>query len=197
MKILLIALLLLTSAFVQGQNCNPVANAGSDQTITLPVNQVTLSGTGTAFVGTIASYAWIKMSGPSYGEMTGQNSAVNTVTWLSAGTYVFRLTVTDTNGGTGSDEVTVIVNPAIVVPPPPPPPPPPTCVAKLYPNPVVNILNIDISCFNHEGKIQFGLYDANMRRLSWIRSLQYDMSRFRPGTYYVVIFNTTYTIIKQ
>src|SRR4029077_19363474 len=45
-------------------NIPPVANAGTDQTITLPINTVTLTGTGTDADGTVASYQWTKISGP-------------------------------------------------------------------------------------------------------------------------------------
>ncbi|MEI9958263.1 MAG: hypothetical protein WDM90_18605 [Ferruginibacter sp.] len=34
-----------------------------DQNITLPTNAVTLNGSGTDTDGTIASYAWVKISG--------------------------------------------------------------------------------------------------------------------------------------
>src|SRR5690606_39926071 len=44
----------------------PVADAGIAQTITLPANSVTLDGSGsTAPSGSISSYAWNKVSGPS------------------------------------------------------------------------------------------------------------------------------------
>ena len=46
-------------------NISPTANAGGDQTITLPTNTVTLSGSGTDPDGTISSYSWTKISGPS------------------------------------------------------------------------------------------------------------------------------------
>src|SRR3989344_7777655 len=47
-------------------NDAPVANAGPDQTITLPTNQVTLDGTQSDDTdGTISSFVWSFVSGPS------------------------------------------------------------------------------------------------------------------------------------
>gem|GEM_PF-1823848 len=92
-------------------NVPPTANAGTDQTITLPTSQVTLSGSGTDTDGTIASYSWSKVSGGA-ATITSPSSATTTVTGLAAGVYVFRLTVTDNNGSTGTDDVQVTVTQA-------------------------------------------------------------------------------------
>jgi hypothetical protein len=97
-------------------NTAPTANAGADQTITLPVNAVTLSGTGSDIDGTIASYGWTKISGPGTYTITSPAAQTTTVTGLVAGTYVFQLTVTDNGGATGFSNVTITVNAAIVTP---------------------------------------------------------------------------------
>ena len=89
-------------------NASPTANAGIDQTITLPTSQVTLSGSGTDADGTIASYAWTKLSGS--GTITTPSSASTTVTGLTAGTSTFQLTVTDNGGATGTDTVVITTN---------------------------------------------------------------------------------------
>jgi hypothetical protein len=93
-------------------NKTPAANAGSDAAITLPVTGTTLSGSGTDADGTIASYAWIKVSGPAQGVIANQNAAVTAVNNLVQGVYVFRLTVTDNDGAQASDDVMVTVNAA-------------------------------------------------------------------------------------
>lgn len=93
-------------------NQAPVANAGSDVTINLPINSATVNGTGTDSDGTIASYAWTQVSGPSEATLSGETTASLEASGLVAGSYVFRLTVTDDDGATGTDEVTVIVNAA-------------------------------------------------------------------------------------
>ena len=54
-----------TAPIVNNNNIPPNANAGSDQTITLPINSVNLSGTGTDSDGSISSYAWSSVSGPA------------------------------------------------------------------------------------------------------------------------------------
>jgi gliding motility-associated-like protein len=92
-------------------NVTPVANAGGNKTITLPANSVVLNGSGTDSDGNIAGYLWTKVSGGT-ATLTNANTASLTVSGLVAGTYVFRLTVTDNQGAQASDDATVIVNPA-------------------------------------------------------------------------------------
>ena len=90
----------------------PVANAGADQTITLPVNSAIINGSGSsASSGSIVSYNWVEKSGPS--TVSVSNSAQNTLNNLQAGNYVFLLTVTDQNGATGTDSIQITVQPAI------------------------------------------------------------------------------------
>ena len=91
-----------------GGNISPTSSAGADQTITLPDTDVALVGSGSDPDGTIASYAWTKVSGTG-GTITSPTTASTTVTGLTEGTYVFRLTVTDDEGATAVDELTVIV----------------------------------------------------------------------------------------
>jgi hypothetical protein len=62
----------------------PSANAGSDQTITLPTHAVTLSGSGTDTDGTIASYRWSEVSSGAATIVSSQ-SASTAVTDLAAG----------------------------------------------------------------------------------------------------------------
>ncbi len=93
-------------------NLAPTANAGTDKTITLPANTTTLNGSGADIDGTIASYTWSKVSGPAGGTIATANAAATNITALQQGTYVFRLTVTDNAGATGTDDVQVIVNAA-------------------------------------------------------------------------------------
>jgi parallel beta-helix repeat protein len=97
----------------------PVANAGNAITITLPVNSVSLDGTASSDPdGTITAYAWKKVSGPTSGVITGSTANKTTVTGLTAGTYIFQLSVTDNSSATALDSVTVKVNPITAVPPP-------------------------------------------------------------------------------
>lgn len=94
-------------------NIPPVANAGSDQTITLPVTNSTLSGSGTDTDGTITGYNWTQVSGTA-AVISNPTAPTTTITGLTtSGVRVFRLTVTDNNGATGTDDVQVTVNPVV------------------------------------------------------------------------------------
>ncbi|RYZ46521.1 MAG: hypothetical protein EOP49_23185, partial [Sphingobacteriales bacterium] len=97
-------------------NIAPMVNAGADQTITLPVNQVTLTGSAIDADGTIASYAWIKVSGPA-AFISNASSSTTSVLGLAEGVYTFRLTVRDNSGATASDEVQVTVVRSTNIPP--------------------------------------------------------------------------------
>ena len=95
----------------------PTANAGPDQTITLPTNSVTLTGSGTDPDGSIASYQWTKISGPTTFTIVSPNAAQTAINNLVQGTYVFRLRVTDNGGATADAFVTITVNPPVNQPP--------------------------------------------------------------------------------
>jgi hypothetical protein len=95
------------------RNQPPTANAGSDQTITLPSNTVSLSGSGADADGTIVSYHWSKLSGPSGDAISNSNSASTSVTGLLQGTYQYVLQVTDNGSASGSDTVRIQVNAAV------------------------------------------------------------------------------------
>ncbi len=98
------------SSTTTSTNQAPVANAGADKLITLPTNSVTMSGSGTDADGSIASYAWSKISGPTQFTFSSTTIANPVISSLTAGTYVFRLTVKDNSGATGYDDVSVIAN---------------------------------------------------------------------------------------
>ncbi len=97
-------------------NIPPTVSAGSGQTIKLPTNSVTLNGFWSDSDGTIVSYLWTKVSG-NWGTIVSPNSTTTLVSWLTAWSYIYRLTVTDNKGVTSSDEVWVIVNAAGNTPP--------------------------------------------------------------------------------
>ncbi|WP_054411855.1 PKD domain-containing protein [Hymenobacter sp. DG25A] len=92
-------------------NQAPVAHAGSDKSITLPENSLSLDGSGTDTDGSIAAYAWTQVSGPNTATFSSTSAAGPTVSGLIAGSYLFSLVVTD-NGGLASpaDEVSITVN---------------------------------------------------------------------------------------
>lgn len=101
---------LVTAGAATG-NSDPVANAGADKTVDLPTSSATLSGSGSSDAdGSITSYAWSKLSGPSGGTLSSPTAVTTTVSGLVAGTYIYRLTVKDNVGATNTDDVTVTVS---------------------------------------------------------------------------------------
>jgi serine protease AprX len=99
-------------------NHPPIANAGPDQTITLPVNSVTLEGSGTDpdRNGFITGYRWRQISGPTRSDIAQNRSSQTRINNLAEGVYQFELTVTDNERGAGTAIVTVTVN--TMTPPP-------------------------------------------------------------------------------
>lgn len=93
-------------------NVAPVANAGTDNVITLPTSSFVLQGSGTDSDGTIASYLWEQLIGPNTATLSSSAEASPTVTNYIEGTYQFRLTVTDNSGATHQDTVQITINPA-------------------------------------------------------------------------------------
>ncbi len=87
---------------------NPVANAGPDQEICVPVvaNQVTMAGSS---ITAPATGTWSIVSGG--GTIANVNSPTTTITGLNIGVNVFRWTVNNGPCPTGitTDEVTVLV----------------------------------------------------------------------------------------
>lgn len=99
--------------YSSGGNVSPVANAGPDQVVTSPVSSVTLSGSGSDADGSISSYLWSLISGSGI-TIVSPASTSTVINGLAPGTYVFRLTVTDNNGATATDDVAVTVNQTLI-----------------------------------------------------------------------------------
>ena len=98
---------------VVNTNTPPTAVITGLASITLPTNSVNYSGTGSTDAnGTIAGYAWAQNSGPNTAGISAPTASATNFTGLIAGTYVFKLTVTDNQGATGSTTKTLTVNPA-------------------------------------------------------------------------------------
>lgn len=102
-------------------NDAPVAVAGSDQSVTSGV-QVALDGTGSSDadgLDDIASFQWTQVGGSPQVDITGSGASQAGFTAPTADTggalLTFRLTVTDAQGATDTDDVSV--NVSILVPP--------------------------------------------------------------------------------
>jgi K319-like protein len=86
----------------------PVANAGADQTIQLPISFFVLSGSGTTQKGTITGYSWSQISGPNPSIIDNPSSSTTSVSGFIIGTYVYQLQVTNSFGLAAKD--TVVIN---------------------------------------------------------------------------------------
>lgn len=127
LRLLFISVLLSASAAAQ-----PVANAGIDQTFELPRSIAVIYG-GSPFsqkssVSAISSFSWTQIGGPAtavmsrffdtYQAINNTDSTVFLSGLTVAGTYQFRLQVTDANG-TAADTVNIIVLPVPALNPSP------------------------------------------------------------------------------
>ena len=92
-------------------NKPPIADAGPDQTITLPTESILLNGSASNDPdGRIIAWQWTKISGPSSFNILNANSAQAGATNLAEGVYQFELTVTDSLRLFDKDTTTVTVN---------------------------------------------------------------------------------------
>jgi hypothetical protein len=89
-------------------NIPPVAEAGANQAIDLPISNTSIAGSGPDADGTVRSYRWTKMSGPA-ATIVSPNSRNSSVTGLLVGNYKFQLMVTDNSGATGKDSMLITV----------------------------------------------------------------------------------------
>ncbi len=90
-----------------GDNLNPNANAGSNQTVALG-SIVTLNGSGSYDAdGTIASYEWTQSAGSTVGLSSTTLPEVTFTAPSSEDSLSFTLTVTDDDGATGTATVFV------------------------------------------------------------------------------------------
>ncbi|XP_072365817.1 dyslexia-associated protein KIAA0319-like [Scyliorhinus torazame] len=97
----------------------PIANAGPNQAITLPCNNITLNGNQSSDDYQIVNYEW-SLSPNSKGKVVAMQGVRTPHLQLSAmqeGDYTFQLTVTDSAGQQSSTEVIVIVQPEKNSPP--------------------------------------------------------------------------------
>lgn len=85
----------------------PSVNAGPDQTVTLPVDAVTLTGSAHDSVSRITGYFWSEVSGPNTALIETDGAPKTVVTGLVPGSYVFQLMAVDSLGQTGVDTVSV------------------------------------------------------------------------------------------
>lgn len=94
-------------------NQPPSASVGADQTVDAG-STVTLAGSGSDADGSIVAYQWEQTSGTDVSLSNTDQAAVSFVAPQAdmTVTLTFRLTVTDSDGATANDDVSVTVQPA-------------------------------------------------------------------------------------
>jgi hypothetical protein len=90
------------------ENKVPVADAGQSKTIILPDSAV-VSGSGTDADGKVVAYLWSQVSGPANSTIVNPGANSTIIRFTVPGSYLFQLMVTDDNGATGVDTVSVLV----------------------------------------------------------------------------------------
>ncbi|MBP9104018.1 MAG: T9SS type A sorting domain-containing protein [Chitinophagaceae bacterium] len=166
-------------------NQAPAANAGADRIITLPVNSVLISGNGTDPDGTIVTYRWTKISGPSQYTIVAPNQAQTEFTNLVQGVYEFELAVTDNQGAIARDIVRITVEAE----------PQSISTAKIFPNPAVSTINIRIDAVTNANKTKITIvnmagmivFQKEVMRTQQVMVEQVDVSRFAKGSYVITI----------
>jgi K319-like protein len=115
-------------------NAAPTVNAGPDQTITLPTNSVSLSGSASddGLPNNKLTYQW---SGPSGVTFSNATSLTTIATFPAAGAYTLTLTVSD-GVLSSSDSVTITDSPAVPTNKPPTVNAGPDITDKMPPNSV-------------------------------------------------------------
>ena len=86
-------------------------SAGPDQTLSLPLDFVTLDGSKSTDDGHITSYLWTIESSPTsrVPQIANATAAQTNVTNLTEGKYVFRLTVVDNSKNNHSDTTVLVI----------------------------------------------------------------------------------------
>lgn len=98
-------------------NVAPTANAGADLTVN-EQTLVTLNGSGSDSDGSIQSWAWSQVSGTTVDLGAANTAAVSFTapTLTATEILVFQLSVTDNEGASGTDQVSVSVEPVNAAP---------------------------------------------------------------------------------
>ena len=95
----------------------PIVDAGFDKEVEDDITSVDFVAQASDSDGYIATYLWSQKFGPT-ATLSGIDTPSLTVSDLTIGTYVFKIEVTDDQGGTASDTVTLTVKSSIDNAPP-------------------------------------------------------------------------------
>jgi alpha-tubulin suppressor-like RCC1 family protein len=181
-------------------NQPPIANAGPDKTLTLPVNFINIEGSGTDPDGTVLAFLWRRISGPLQYLIVSPTQAQTDITDLVEGVYEFELRVTDITGAVDRDTVKITVVPDQRL----------ASSFTIFPNPATSVINVKIDAVTIAAKTHVRVYDARgvvfyqeeFMRTQQVMTKQIDVSSFPPGVYFLKVdvdINNTkaMTFIKQ
>jgi len=101
-------------------NKPPIAVAGPDQVITLPIDSIALDGSASSDPdGKIIDWLWEKISGPASFSIASTAAAKTVVRTVVNGVYRFELRVKDDGGLSAKDTIQIVVNSATAMNHPP------------------------------------------------------------------------------
>ncbi len=99
-----------TRSNTKANNMDPIANAGDDIELALPLTTTVLNGSASTDPNdVIVKYEWTKTDGPSGFTIQKPDYPVSDLTDLQYGVYTFQLKVTDEFGVVKTDEVNINV----------------------------------------------------------------------------------------
>lgn len=97
-------------ALLPGETVPSEVSAGNDRVVLLPENTVTLSAETTTYGGaSIVSYEWKQADFNPVVAIASPNQPSTQVSGLQQGTYIFEVSITDSNGHQNSDQVIIVV----------------------------------------------------------------------------------------
>lgn len=158
-------------------NQPPTVSAGSNQTITLPVDSVTLIGSASDADGSIVTYSWTKVSGPAGENIMTPILSTTKVKSLVQGDYIFRLTATDDDGAFTQATVQVVVQPPIIVNLPPVANATPEIIYVEQPSDTANLIG--------------NVYDQNVGGYIQYANWEFVSGPMTPNIFNDILINTT------
>ena len=99
-----------TNGSLSSSNLPPLVDAGVDVVEYLPTNEAICNGSASDPDGAISAYAWSQVSGPATATLINKTTKSLKASDLKAGTYTFRLKVTDDKGAYANDDMKVTIN---------------------------------------------------------------------------------------
>jgi hypothetical protein len=95
----------------QDSNMPPIANAGNDTIIKLPVNSILLDASRSSDDVNVMTYRWTKLTGPTSFKIANENASQTLATELTEGEYIIELEVKDNTLKSSKDLLVVNVVP--------------------------------------------------------------------------------------